>query len=136
MYQLTAEQNSYKNTKEDHFNMEDRLFINNLRVFNTVDTSPKASNSGPPSFYEKDIQNFQMKFSKAIEDRKNFKKVKCQDINLIPLEINENAKEWFNTGKGWTKTEGNGIDTLRKYKSRKSNRNFDNIDFEYKGNAG
>ena len=53
---------------------------------------------------------------------------------MIPIESNENAKEWGNTGKGWTK--GQQVDALRKYKSRKSNRNFDNVEFEYKGNSG
>jgi hypothetical protein len=51
------------------------------------------ANARPPNFYDDDAQKWKEKFSKAVQDRQEFKKKQYTKLELTPVTVNTNLQD-------------------------------------------
>ena len=90
-------------TMEDKFDKEILPWIANLRNVKVKEKRVfKPTEAHPPSFYEKDMERWNTKFSRAIEERAQFKKTKLKTCDMKNRQTNTNffSKERASNGAG------------------------------------
>ena len=99
----------------------------------------------PPTFYNQDIERWNNKFAKHIQERESFKKRYLRQTELTCLTRNTNIKQGDDEAPATTKKAGSvGHDknkpslfgkVLKRRTSRQSNYAPGVIDFDYAGNS-